>query len=413
MRIALVSEHASPLATLGGVDAGGQNVHVGALADALGARGHRVVVHTRADAPGLPPRVRTGPNVEVEHVAAGPPEAVGKDDLLPWMDAFADGLARSWRADRPDVVHGHFWMSGMTAVAATAGTDIPVVQTFHALGTVKRRWQGADDTSPSQRLDIERALARCVDRIVATCTDEVRELAAMGAPPDRIDVVPCGVDASLFRPADDPVAAPARATSRTSGGPARLLMLGRLVPRKGVEDAIRALAAIPDAELVVVGGPPAADLDDDPEVERLRGIATRYGVSDRLVLTGHRARADLPGLIRSCDVVLAVPRYEPFGIVPLEAMACGVPVVASAVGGLLDTVVDGQTGVFVPPGDPAAIAAAARDLLANDGRRAAMGRAGAERTRHRYSWARVAAMTETTYRSVLAARSRSHAGAAS
>ncbi len=181
MRIAMVSEHASPLAALGGVDAGGQNVHVAALAQAVARRGAQVVVHTRRDDPDLPARVQMAPGVVVHHVDAGPPYPVPKDDLPPYMDAFAADLSRVWRRWRPDVAHAHFWMSGMAAVDAGRPLGIPVVQTFHALGVVKRRHQGERDTSPPQRREVERRLLAEVDRVVATCTDEVFELVRLGA----------------------------------------------------------------------------------------------------------------------------------------------------------------------------------------------------------------------------------------
>ena len=395
MKIDLVSEHASPLAAIGGVDAGGQNVHVAALAAGLAGRGHEVTVHTRRDDAALPDRVRTADGYDVSHVSAGPPAVLPKDDLLRHMGTFADVLRAEWAAAPPDVVHAHFWMSGLASVQAATGLGVPVLQTFHALGSVKRRHQGDADTSPEQRIDLERGLCTAVDHVVATCSDEVFELLRLGLSRDRVSIVPCGVDTGVFTPRG-PVA------PRT--GRPRLLVLGRLVERKGQEDAVRALAAVPAAELVVVGGPPAEDLDDDPEVQRLRGIATDLGVADRLVFTGAVARADVPGWIRSADVVLAVPWYEPFGITPLEAMACGRPVVATAVGGLVDTVVDGGTGVLVPPRDPAALGQALAALLADDQRRVAYGAAGVTRARTRYRWSRVVADTDNVYRSVLAAR---------
>src|SRR3954463_16043993 len=170
MRVALVSEHASPLAVLGGVDAGGQNVHVAALARALARRGAEVVVHTRRDDATLPRRVELCPGVIVDHVDAGPPTTIGKDDLLPHMGDFARDLERCWRDERPDVVHSHFWMSGVATLEAAPAFEIPVVHTFHALGVVKRRYQGDADTSPAQRIDIEREIVARADRIVATCT---------------------------------------------------------------------------------------------------------------------------------------------------------------------------------------------------------------------------------------------------
>jgi glycosyltransferase involved in cell wall biosynthesis len=317
-----------------------------------------------------------------------------KDDLLPHMAEFAAVLRRTWAARPPDLVHAHFWMSGLASVAAAgAGVGgVPIVQTFHALGSVKRRHQGAADTSPPQRIELERALCRQVRHVVATCSDEVFELRRLGLPSDRASIVPCGVDTRVFTP-KGPVAP-------RSERP-RLLVLGRLVERKGQEDAVRALAAIPDAELVIVGGPPTAGVDRDPEVRRLRAVAADVGVADRLCFTGSVARADVPAWVRSADVVLAVPWYEPFGITPLEAMACGRPVVATAVGGLVDTVADGVTGDLVPPRDPVRLAEAVTGLLADDARRAAYGSAGVRRVRARYQWARVVADTEAVYRQVL------------
>jgi len=395
VKVAMVSEHASPLAVLGGADAGGQNVHVAALSAALARRGAEVVIHTRRDDPDLPPRVDAGPGVTVEHVDAGPAEPIPKDDLLPHMDEFADRLRRSLTADPPDVVHAHFWMSGRAALAAARPLGIPVVQTFHALGIVKRRHQGARDTSPATRLREEAILAENVDRIVATCSDEVFELVRMGAELRRVAVVPCGVDLELFR-ADGPT------TPRSVG--CRLLVVSRLVERKGIGDVVTALARLPGVELVVAGGPPAGELGRDPEARRLAAVAERVGVADRVRLLGRVGRADLPALYRSADLVVNVPWYEPFGIVPLEAMACGVPVVVSAVGGLVDSVVDGVTGVHVPPRRPALLADAVAGLLADPERRAALGATGARRAGRRYGWDRIAGSTQEVYAGLLETR---------
>jgi glycosyltransferase involved in cell wall biosynthesis len=392
MKIDLVSEHASPLAAIGGVDAGGQNVHVAALAAGLATRGHEVTVFTRRDDDALPERVVPQDGYNVVHVPAGPPTVLPKDDLLRHMPEFASFLRRTWAAHPPDLVHAHFWMSGLASVAAAGA--IPVLQTFHALGSVKRRHQGAADTSPPQRIELERSLCRTVAHVVATCSDEVFELRRLGLARDRASIVPCGVDTSVFTPRG---AVAARTERR------RLLVLGRLVERKGHEDAVRALARIPDAELVVVGGPPAAELDRDPFVGHLRAVAAEIGVADRLLFTGSVPRTDVPAWLRSADVVLAVPWYEPFGITPLEAMACGRPVVASAVGGLVDSVAEGVTGDLVPARDPGRLGEVVAALLADDARRAAYGAAGVERARARYRWSRVVADTEAVYRQVLSA----------
>ena len=394
MRIAMVSEHASPLAVLGGVDAGGQNVHVAALAAALARRGCEVVVHTRRDDPSPPRRVALCPGVEVDHVDAGPPCQVPKDELLPYIGAFADQLREAWADERPDVVHSHFWMSGLAAVAAAEDVGIPVVHTFHALGTVKRRHQGRRDTSPAGRIELERDLARRVDSIVATCSDEVSELLAMGAPAESIDVVPCGVDRSRFEP-DGPIAPP-------TSGRRRLVAACRLVERKGLGDLLHALVQLDDVELHVAGGPDASQLALDPEAQRLRRLAHRLGVEDRLILHGRVSREAMPALLRSADIVVCAPWYEPFGIVPLEAMACGRPVVATAVGGQIDSVADGVTGILVPPRDPGALAAALGSLLADPGRRLAFGRAGVRRVRRLYGFDSIASATHDVYQQVIA-----------
>ena len=389
MRIALVSEHANPLAAIGGVDAGGQNVHVAALAGGLVERGHDVTVFSRRDATSVPVRVRAPEGYVVEHVPAGPPSDVPKDELLQYMPAFGDYLAERWRSEPYDVVHAHFWMSGLAAVRAARTTGVPVLQTFHALGTVKKRHQGAQDTSPPTRLALERSLCRSVDHVIATCSDEVTELRAMGLPDDRATVIPCGVDTDAFRPlpvthVDRPV----------------LLVIGRIVERKGVGNVIEALAKLPVVELMIGGGPSPDLLDTDPDIARLRRLAEHHAVADRVRFLGSVGRADVPALMSRADVVVAVPWYEPFGIVPVEAMACGRPVVGSAVGGLLDTIVPGVTGELVRPRRPDLLAPVLRDLLADPGRRAAYGRAGRARAVDTYQWRQVVAETESVYAAV-------------
>ncbi|MFF5232179.1 glycosyltransferase [Dactylosporangium sp. NPDC000521] len=404
MRIAMISEHASPLAALGGEDAGGQNTHVAELSAALAALGHDVRVHTRRDSAALPAEVRAASGVTVVHVPAGPAEALAKDELLPHMGAFARWSARQWLDGgwSPDVVHAHFWMSGIAALEAARHVDAPVVQTFHALGSVKRRHQGAQDTSPACRVGAERALCRTVDRIVAQCSDEVAELIRLGAPRSRITVVPSGVNQCTFGPGGP-------AVPRTRGL-RRVLTVGRLVPRKGFEEVVRAMRLVPGAECVIVGGPPADDLASEPYARHLLDLAAALGVADRVRLVGAVQAADMPAWYRSADVVVAAPWYEPFGLTPLEAMACGVPVVASAVGGLTDTVVDGCTGDLVPARDPRRLGAAIRGLLDDGMRRLAYSAAALDRARRCYTWPRGAERLEALYREVQPAASEVLAG---
>nr|MDQ3643714.1 glycosyltransferase [Actinomycetota bacterium] len=300
----------------------------------------------------------------------------------------------------------HFWMSGLASMAAGRPLGLPIVQTFHALGVVKRRHQGRRDTSPPERLAAERALVRSVDRIVATCSDEVFELTRLGAHARSTSVVPCGVDVRIFSPHGPTEARPcvtgtADAGRRAEGECHRLVVVSRLVERKGIGNVICALAESPETELIIAGGPDRAELGSDRTAQRLLDLAATNGVRDRVELRGRVERARLPALLRSADVVVCVPWYEPFGIVPLEAMACGVPVIASAVGGLTDTVVDGVTGLHVPPRSPERVAKAITALLADFRLRTCLGRAGAARARARYSWDRVAGATLDVYADVI------------
>jgi glycosyltransferase involved in cell wall biosynthesis len=398
MRIAMISEHASPLASLGGVDAGGQNTHVAELSVALAQLGHDVRVYTRGDAPQLPPTVKTVDGVEVVHVPAGPPEPIAKDDLLPYMKDFSRWLVDQWRgADWvPAVVHAHFWMSGLAAVSASRECGLPVVQTYHALGSVKRRHQGAADTSPPSRIGYERALGRAVDKVVAQCQDEVAELVRLGVPRTRISVIPSGVDLARFSP-DGP-------TEARSPDRPRIITVGRMVERKGFGELIRAMRMVPQAECIVIGGPPLAQLRADPLAQRLTELAEACKVADRVRFVGSVPSADMPRWYRSADLLACAPWYEPFGLTPLEAMACGVPVVATAVGGLTDTVVDGLTGDLVRPRDPRAIGAALRKLLGDPMRRLAYATAALDRARQCYSWKRCAAQLSAVYQAVSGVR---------
>lgn len=402
MKIAMVSEHANPLATPGSVDAGGQNVHVAALSKALALRGHEISVYTRRDSQDTPTRVRMCEGVEVVHLTAGPRTHVPKDALLPYMGVFAEELAASWAYDPPDVVHGHFWMSGLASLGAIrllapTGSRPAVLETFHALGSVKRRYQGGADTSPAERERLEPLVGRRVDAIIATCPDEVAELRALGIAGQHIEIAPCGVDPNMFVPG--------------SGGDSdkhyfRLLSVGRLVPRKAVDNIIRALGllhdqGISDVSLDVVGdgSTPGAS---DPERTRLSGLAQDLGVADRVRFLGQVPRRRMPELFRSADAVVCTPWYEPFGIVPLESMACGVPVIVSAVGGLQSSVVDGVTGLHVTPESPASLAEAVKQLKSDERARSSYGVAGRARVEAHYTWERVAEKTEHIYTQVLA-----------
>lgn len=409
--IAFVSEHASPLAAIGTTDAGGQNIYVACLAGALAHLGHEVTVYTRRDDANLPTDVRTPGGYRVHHLDAGPPTTIDKDDLLEHVPALGQQLADALEQRPADVVHSHFWMSGVAAVDAVGGRT-PVVHTFHALGTVKRRHQGVADRSPSERLGAERALLAAVDTVVATCSDEVHELAAMWSTPPTghtavdhhqrtpapIEIVPCGYDDRRFRPTG---------TRMERSTRPRLAAVSRLVPRKGLADVLRAMSLVPGAELIVAGGPPAAQLPGDPAYSHLRDLAADLGVSERVRFLGGLEPTTIAALDRSADVFVSAPWYEPFGIAPVEAMACAVPVVGTAVGGLLDTVVDGGTGRLVPPRDPDALAFAIRGLLDDRSAREMMGARAAWRAARRFRWSVVARQMAHVYAQTIDRHARS------
>jgi D-inositol-3-phosphate glycosyltransferase len=388
MKIAMVSEQARPMSPLGGIDVGGQNVYVAELAAALARCGHQVTVYTRRDNPDLPDRCETEQGFTVVHVAAGPARPVRKPKMLAHMGPFAHFLDTHWATDRPDVAHAHGWTSGVATQLAARHLNLPAVQTFHTLAVVERHHQGAQDISPPERLQLEALLAKAATWVSATCTDEVFELIKLGRSRSRMSVVPCGVNLDMFTP--DGPKAPRNERHR-------VVSVGSFAPRTGFDVQIRALRAMPNTELVIVGRTDKSRLGSDPEVRRLRKLATELGVADRVQLCGSVDLADLPVILRSADVVACTPSYEPSGIVPLEAMACGMPVVAAAVGGVLDTVVHDVTGYLVKPNRPDEVADAVNHLMRDDFLRQSLGAAGRDRARACYSWDRIAADTQRIY----------------
>jgi len=405
-RIALVSEHASPLGALGGVDGGGQNVYVGQVARYLATRGWEVDIFTRRDAEALPEIVEWAPGVRVLHVPAGPPRFVPKEELLPFMEDFTAYVSDAARARRYDLLHANFWMSGLVAADVKRALGIPFVVTFHALGRVRRMFQGEADRSPPERLAIEDRVVAEADQIVAECPCDEEHLTALyGAAPAKIVVVPCGFDPTELGPLDRRVA---RLELGLPLDEPILLQLGRMVPRKGVDTAVEAFARLVErhgwmrGRLLVVGG----ESDDPdpvatPELGRLRALASQLGVADRVQFVGRRGRAELRRYYSAADVFVTTPWYEPFGITPVEAMACGTPVVGADVGGIRFSVLDGETGYLVPPRDPDAVAERVARIVADPALHERLGRAAIERARRLFTWETVAASLEAGYRDVL------------
>ncbi|HXS52535.1 MAG TPA: glycosyltransferase family 1 protein [Usitatibacter sp.] len=411
LRIAIVSEHASPLALIGSVDSGGQNIYVAHVARQLARQGHEVDVFTRQDSLLMPQVVHWRKNLRVIHVPAGPPEYLPKEQLLEHMDAFGDWMGEFFANEgRPyDVVHANFFMSGWACLRARQYADFPLVTTFHALGLVRRRHQGASDGFPDERFEIERRLMRESERVVAECPqDRLDMLELYDADPERVDVIPCGFDPDEIAPID-------RAVARERLGWPRdefiVLQLGRMVPRKGVENVIRAVAALKrrrvKAQLYIVGGSTdVADPVATPEIGRLMRVAQAQDVCERVHFVGRRGRDELPVHYAACDVFVTTPWYEPFGITPVEAMACARAVIGSEVGGIKATVVDGDTGFLVPPEDPQALAEKLALLKKNPALARRLGDAGYARARRSYTWRRVVRALTACYARVIAPERR-------
>ncbi len=354
MRVALVSQNA------GRVDRGRRHLYVAELAAGLTRLGEDVTLH-----------------------ASGPPEP----------GEFAATLTEQWRRRPPDVVHAHGWTGGMAALLAVrqvggVATPPPVVQTFH----------GLDDSAVStrvppggvpRRVQVERLIGRRVDLVLATSSVEADALVAMRVPRSRVTVIPYGVDCELFTPLP-----PGAGRGRR---PFRVLAVGRPTPGSGLGDVIAAVAKVPGADLLVVGGPQPTELDADPGIGRLRGYAERTGLCGRLRLTGYLPRVELASVLRRADAVVCAPWRDSSGLVALEAMASGTAVVASVVGGLRDVVGHGVTGELVRPRRPDRLAATLARLATDDVSLEKYGTAGRDRAVSRYQWDRIVAETDRAY----------------
>ncbi|MGI5120063.1 glycosyltransferase [Marinactinospora thermotolerans] len=398
MKIALVSEHATPLPAHKGEPTCGDSVHVAALARHLAKNGHRVTVYARCSDAESAGRSRMGRGVAVEHLTAGPARPLGTDEEAEHTGAFAKALAGALAEDTPDVVHAFGWTSGLAALSALRGLTEqrpPLVQTFHSLNVAEQR---AGLPGRTERVRLEAAIAGRADAVVVDSADQRFELARMGLPRPRVSVVPYGVDTDQFLPEGGTAAGPwrGRREQRT-----RIISVTGLGPESGADTLIRSMARVPDAELVIVGGPSSENLAIDPDARRLELVAKEAGVDERVTLLGSVDRKELPRLLRSADVYASAALYDPYGGAVLEAMACGLPVVATAVGGVTGAVLDGTTGVLLRQARPDSLARVLRHLAADSTTRTAYGIAGADRAASRFGWQRVAVETERVYSRVL------------
>ncbi len=399
LRVAVLSVHTCPLAALGGKETGGMNVYVREVARELGRMGVCVDVFTRSQNPEIPRVVSMGPNCRVIHLTAGPEASMPREEVhrhLPEFVANLEAFAR--REDTGyDLIHAHYWLSGVAGLTLSRRWGVPLIQMFHTLGQLKNEVARLpEELEPSVRIAEEERIVARADRVVASNAVERAHLVwYYRARAERIAVIPCGVDADLFRPMDQRAAKAA-----LDLGPAPVLLyVGRLRPIKGVETLLEALALLPGRTgdsrrgrggvptLFIIGGD--ADEPENGHVARLRERVRALGLEDAVRFLGAQPQERLRLYYAAAEMTVMPSFYESFGMVALEAMACGNPVIASRVGGLTTTIQDGVTGYLVPEGDPLVLADRMSTILTDAGLRRRLGMEAA-RCAAQYRWPCVA-----------------------
>ncbi|MEJ5254945.1 MAG: glycosyltransferase [Acidimicrobiales bacterium] len=387
--LAVLSLHTSPLVQPGIGDSGGMNVYVRELVGAMAQAGVNSTVYVRRWRHDLPAVVEVEPGFRVVHVEAGPFDLT-KEQLPGVVDEFAEGVG--WhlrRSGGADAIHANYWLSGVAGHRLKHELSLPLVSTFHTLARVKAE---TGDPEPARRVRAETEVVSCSDALLASCEAEAVQLVELyGARHERVEIVPPGVDHAFFSPGDRRGARHALGL----GDHPVLLFVGRIQPLKGLTIAIRCLALVdPRAVLVVVGGP--SGVDGDAELRRVRALADELGVADRVRFVPPQPHHLLSTYYRSADVCLVPSRSESFGLVALEAAACGTPVVAANVGGLTTLVQHGRTGFLVEERQPEAFAAFVREILADPALAERFSVAAARMARH-YTWSTTAARLRRLY----------------
>ena len=387
LRVAMLSVHTCPLAALGGKETGGMNVYVRELARELARMRMSADIFTRSQNPAIPRVVTLAEGVRVVHLAAGPQAPMARERMVDHLDAFVDGVDAFRIAGGLDydLIHAHYWLSGAVALALRQRWGVPVVQMFHTLGHLKNdATPNGAAREPDVRIAEEARIVAATDRLIAaTVVERAHLVSHYGADPGRIAVIPCGVDTELFTPGDQ---AAARATLGLDAGP-QLLYVGRLAPIKGLETLLDGMARLhaagSPAHLTIVGGD--ADEPLDGHEAELRSRLARLALGDAVTFVGAQPQERLRTWYVAADATVLPSYYESFGMVALEAMACGSPVVASRVGGLQTTVRHGVTGLLVPDHDPVSLAEAFTRLLGDADLRWRLGREGVRwATQHRW-----------------------------
>ena len=378
LHVAMLSVHTCPLAALGGKETGGMNVYVREVSRELGRMGVSVDVFTRSQDPSIQRVVRLGERARVIHLAAGAEAPMARERVYDHMDEFVEGV-EAWRIAEAidyDLIHAHYWLSGVAALTLKRRWSVPVLQMFHTLARLKNRVaRSAAELEPLVRVEEETRIVSDADRIVAANVVERAELLRdYGAHASRIATIPCGVDTDLFTPGDR---AEARRRLGLDDRPV-LLWVGRIAPIKGLDTLLDTVARLREAgrdmRLLVVGG--EADEPTNGHETSLRRRIAALGLGEPVRFVGPQPQSVLPLYYAAADVTVLPSYYESFGMVALEAMACGSPVIASRVGGLVTTVRDGVTGFLVPDGDVEALAERIETLVGDPELRWRLGREG-------------------------------------
>jgi D-inositol-3-phosphate glycosyltransferase len=354
LKIAMLSIHSCPIGELGTKDTGGMNVYIRELARELGNRGHRIDIYTRSHDPRDPQVIEINENVRVIHLKAGKNGYMHKLDIYPYLSDITAALEdfRTREGIHYDLIHSHYWLSGQVGIWAQNLWKIPHVIMFHTLGAVKNT-TGVGEAEPRLRIAAEEQLVKNCDRIITATERETAELARFyNAPAARMQIIPCGVDINLFRPLDQ-----ATARRQLDFDPAAKLLLyvGRLEPQKGIERllaAISHLKHLPKIKLAVIGG----DGHHEPEFQRLLQLSKELDIRDKVFFAGRVDQQDLPPYYSAANLLVVPSHHESFGLVALEALACGTAVVASDVGAMRDIIIENETGCVVSPADPPGLA---------------------------------------------------------
>lgn len=415
-RVAMLSVHTCPLAMLGGKKTGGMNVYVRDFSRELARRGVQVDVFTRSQDDCVPRVVHDlGENGRVIHIPAGPERPIPVADIVAYLDDFSEGvLAFAAREGiQYDLIHSHYWLSGLVAERLQAawlgenGRRIPIIQMFHTLGHMKNRIaQGENERASQTRIDGEQHVIGLVDRVIAATPAEQAQLNWLyNANMDNVTIIPPGVDRERFRPRPK---AEAKAWVGIPAHHKNIVFAGRIEPLKGIDTLLCAMAliqqrhpgAVKDVCVAIIGGDPWSD-DPDAEMARLQEMRRDLGIKDTVAFLGAKDQNVLPNYYAAAEMVIMPSHYESFGMVALEAMAMGTPVVASEVGGLAFLVQDGVNGLHVPSRDPEALAESIYELLTDDEYRSRLGRQAQEYARQ-YAWPNIVDRMLRVYEAVMA-----------